>query len=374
MPLQRTRLQMRWCGIGNRAVNHSFAERIVRWQRVHGRHALPWQRTREPYPIWISEIMLQQTQVGTVVPYFERFLARFPVLGVLADAAPDDVLRHWSGLGYYARARHLHAAAKHVVHDLDGHFPRSSQDIATLPGVGRSTAAAIAVFAFGERAAILDGNVKRVLARAFGVEGWPGSPRVETQLWALAESLLPRPDDIVPYTQGLMDLGSLVCTRTSPMCDRCPVNDLCAGRSSGNPGRLPAARPRRQRVVRETGFLLLLGADHVLLERRAPAGIWGGLWSLPEFDGPEPVETYCRRRFAIEPLSIHRLPPMEHTFTHFTLIATPWQIHVGGRFMAVRDESLRWWPLSALSDAGVPAPVRKILSQLSEGTLPFTRD
>jgi len=237
-----------------------FAEAIIAWQRTHGRHDLPWQRTRDPYAIWLSEIMLQQTQVATVIPYYRRFRERFPDISSLAQADINEVLRLWSGLGYYSRARNLHAAAKQIVERHGGVFPRRLADIEALPGIGRSTAAAIAGFAYGARAAILDGNVKRVLARHFAVEGYPGERAVEQKLWALAESLLPA-RDIEAYIQGSMDLGATICLSKRPHCNRCPVASTCAAYAQNRVHELPTPRPRKTLPTRETHMAVLLHGD-----------------------------------------------------------------------------------------------------------------
>src|SRR5205823_4188557 len=252
----------------------TLAGRLIRWQARHGRHDLPWQQTRDPYRIWLSEVMLQQTQVATVIPYYERFLARFPDVKSLAGAHLDDVLALWSGLGYYSRARNLRAAARILVESWGGRFPRTREALASLPGVGRSTAAAIAVFAFGEREAILDGNVKRVLARHFAVRGFPGERRVVNRLWKLAESQVPE-KDVERYTQALMDLGAGVCTRTRPACASCPLRASCEARSEGKAEAYPRPRPRNPVPLRKTAMLLLLRGGEVLLEKRPPAGLWG---------------------------------------------------------------------------------------------------
>src|SRR5206468_6743411 len=277
----------------------SFAARVIAWHRRHGRHDLPWQRTRDPYRIWLSEVMLQQTQVATVIPYYERFLARFPDVESLAGAELDDVLALWSGLGYYSRARNLHAAAQVLVESRRGRFPRTREGLGLLPGLGRSTAAAIAVFAFGEREAILDGNVKRVLARHFAVRGNPGEKRVENRLWKLAEAQVPE-KDVERYTQALMDLGAGVCTRARPACARCPLEASCEARSQGKVEAYPRPRPRRLVPLKKTAMLLLLREGEVLLEKRPPAGLWGGLWCLPEISPGADPRDYCRRRFGAE--------------------------------------------------------------------------
>ncbi len=339
--------------------NADFSAALVAWQREHGRHDLPWQRDRDPYGIWVSEIMLQQTQVSAVIPYYERFMARFPAVQALAAASTDEVMQHWSGLGYYARARNLHRAACIVANELGGSFPRTAAELESLPGIGRSTAAAIAAFAFGARAAILDGNVKRVLARAFAVEGWPGEARVEARLWSLAETLLPA-RDVEAYTQGLMDLGSTVCTRASPRCGDCPVASRCAALASGAVTRYPAPRPAKARPHRKAVYLVAVRGDTVLLERRPASGIWGGLWCLPELPGTDLPAPEWLAGFGVA-RGVVALPPVEHGFTHYSLTMTP-VLALAGE--AAAPAEARWFPLDEALAAGLPAPVRKILSDV----------
>ena len=341
-----------------------FAPRLIDWQRQHGRHSLPWQGALEgdAYPVWLSEIMLQQTQVETVIPYYQRFLARFPDLITLAAAGQDEVLGLWSGLGYYSRARNLHAAAQRVVAEHGGVFPRDIDAILALPGIGRSTAAAIAAFAFNERRAILDGNVKRVLARVFGIEGWPGEKRVENQLWTLAEALLPE-TDIRAYTQGLMDLGATVCTRGRPRCDGCPFTDDCTANIQGRQRELPAARPKKTMPEKSTAMLVLLNAGEVLLEKRPNSGIWGGLWSLPEFSElDDPVQ--AANRLGYETELTGELPGFNHTFTHFRLFIQPWRLQVLRSQMAAEPGRI-WLSLDDLDGAALPTPVRRILAAIN---------
>jgi A/G-specific adenine glycosylase len=259
-----------------------FAERLIRWHKSHGRHDLPWQKTTDPYRVWLSEIMLQQTQVSTATPYYARFLERFPALTDLAAAPVDEVMALWSGLGYYARARNLYACANAIVRDHRGQFPRSPEALAALPGIGRSTANSIATFCFGAKAPILDGNVKRVLCRAYGIEGVPTGGAVEKQLWALAETLMPaRHGDI--YNQAQMDLGATVCTRSKPRCADCPLQDICVANATGRTNELPTRKPSLRIPEREATLLIIRNnLGQVLLEQRPPAGIWGGLQSLPE--------------------------------------------------------------------------------------------
>jgi len=337
-----------------------FAAALVAWQRVHGRHDLPWQRDRDPYRIWVSEIMLQQTQVSAVIPYYDRFMARFPDVQALARAPADEVMQHWSGLGYYARARNLHRAARIVANDHGGAFPRTAAELESLPGIGRSTAAAIAAFAFGARAAILDGNVKRVLARAFAVEGWPGETRVEAQLWTLAEALLPA-GDVEAYTQGLMDLGSTVCTRASPRCGVCPVAGQCAALAAGTVDRYPAPRPAKARPHRKAVYLVAMRGHAVLLERRPASGIWGGLWCLPELPEADQPTREWLGSFGVAGSAV-ALPSVEHGFTHYSLTMMP-VLGLAGEGTAPSDEA-RWFLLDEALAAGVPAPVRKILSDV----------
>jgi len=340
-----------------------FARRVVDWQRAHGRNDLPWQGTRDPYAVWLSEVMLQQTQVATVVPYYRRFRARFPDLASLAAADEDDVLRLWSGLGYYARARNLHRAAQAIVAEHGGAFPRDLAQIAALPGIGRSTAAAIAGFAFGARAAILDGNVKRLLARHFAVEGHPGERAVEQRLWRLAESLLPA-DDIAPYIQGLMDLGATVCTTRAPQCERCPVRETCAALARNRVGELPAPRPRRAVPHRRTAMLVLRSDGDVLLEKRPAAGVWRGLWCFPELGAGDDPARVARRRYGCEVALVERLGVLRHAFTHFTLDIEPVVARVRRRAPRAAEPGVLWLPFAQAAGAAVPTPVRKLVRAL----------
>src|SRR5712664_1975176 len=339
----------------------SFAEKLVAWQRRHGRRDLPWQGTRDPYRIWLSEVMLQQTQVAAVIPYYERFLARFPDVQTLARAAEEEVLQLWSGLGYYARGRNLHAAAREIARQ--GRFPDTQQRISELPGIGRSTAAAIAVFAFGRRAAILDGNVKRVLARCFGIEGWPGKKSIEQKLWKLAERLSPQ-RDIRIYTQGLMDLGATVCTRRQPRCGDCPVRRSCVARRQGRTHELPAPRPKKEIPVRQATWLVLLKSGEVLLERRPGSGLWGGLWTFPETDGKD-LAAHCRRALGYAIGATRKLAPLEHGFTHFRLRIQPVVCEVRKPGLRAEATGQLWLDLAAARSAAIPAPVRTLLALLS---------
>jgi A/G-specific adenine glycosylase len=344
----------------------AFAERVIAWQVRAGRHDLPWQRDRDPYRIWLSEIMLQQTQVAAVVPYFERFVARFPRLSDLAQADEDSVLQLWSGLGYYARARNLRHAARRIMEEHGGRFPKRFEEIAALPGVGRSTAGAIVVFAFGGRHPILDGNVKRVLARYFGVDGYPGNKTVERALWARAERELPR-QDTRAYTQGLMDLGATLCTRARPRCGQCPLAADCVARCQNRVAELPAPRPRSALPQRATRMLLLVRGGEVLLEKRIPAGVWGGLWSLPELPDHEDAAYAARARFGALIERWQPLPAVAHGFTHFRLDIHPLLCEVRTVETRAALPGSLWLPLEEAIDAAVPAPVRRILRTLRAG-------
>jgi A/G-specific adenine glycosylase len=337
-----------------------FSARLIRWQQRHGRSGLPWQSTRDPYKVWLSEIMLQQTQVAAVVPYFGRFLKRFPSLHSLAAASEEEVLRLWSGLGYYARARNLHAAARAMA--AAGRFPETAQAIARLPGVGRSTAAAIAAFAFGERAAILDGNVKRVLARVFAIEGWPGQREIEKRLWELAERLLPK-RGIAAYTQGLMDLGATVCLKRNPACEACPVHAACAARGAGRVHEIPAARPRKPLPMKQATWLVLLRAGEVLLEKRPSHGLWGGLWVFPE-KRQRTIASQCRS-LGYRVGRVTRLEPLEHGFTHFRLQIQPLLCKVRTSAALSQNASRIWLPLDEARHAAIPAPVRSLIERLA---------
>jgi A/G-specific adenine glycosylase len=341
----------------------SFAARLIAWQRKHGRHDLPWQGTRDAYRIWLSEIMLQQTQVATVIPYYNRFLASFPDVSALAGAPLDRVLEHWSGLGYYRRAHHLHAAAKAIVERHGGAFPHDSQAIATLPGIGRSTAAAIAAFAFGARGAILDGNVRRLLARHRGIGGFPGEKKVEEKLWAAAESSLPD-RNIEAYTQALMDLGATICTRASPLCGECPVAADCIARRDDRVAELPSPRPGKALPRRAVRVLLIERAGAILFEKRPPAGIWSGLWSLPELDIDADVARQCKARFATDVTVGEDLPPIEHGFTHFRLTMHPQRIAVRRWPARAEAPGLVWLTRDDALSAALPAPIKALIRRL----------
>jgi A/G-specific adenine glycosylase len=342
----------------------NFAPALIAWQKRHGRHDLPWQNTRDPYAVWLSEIMLQQTQVTAVIPYYRRFLARFPTLQALAAAAPDDVLALWSGLGYYSRARNLHRAAQTVVEHHDGRFPAALDAIMALPGIGRSTAAAIRVFAFGQRGAIMDGNVKRVLARVCSIAGYPGDAAVAAQLWQAAEALLPR-TGLRAYTQGLMDLGATVCLRRKPRCAGCPVQSLCAACRTGRVAELPSPKPRKALPQRRTMMLILQRAGEILLEKRPPTGIWGGLWSFPEAEADADAVEFCVQRYGAAVTLREPLPLVAHGFTHFKLDILPQPVAVTRWPQRAEEPGRLWLSPADARGAAVPAPVRGILERLA---------
>ena len=341
----------------------AFALRLVRWQKQHGRHDLPWQRTTDPYRVWLSEIMLQQTQVTAVIPYYARFLARFPDYASLADASEEQVMQLWSGLGYYSRARNLHKAAQEIVRL--GAFPRDRAEIQSLPGIGRSTAAAIAAFAFGSCEAILDGNVKRVLARHFAVAGFPGQKAVEQRLWTIAESVLPA-HDIEAYTQGVMDLGATLCTRRDPQCGRCPLSATCQALAQGKIADYPQPKPVKAMPQRHTLMLVLQSEGAVLLEKRPSPGIWGGLWSFPELAAGADIVLHCQDKLGCRIAAPEPLASLAHGFTHFRLAIDPWRCRVEGQIPVLREQGYVWLPLAQALDAAIPVPVKKILLRMRD--------
>ncbi len=334
----------------------SLARDVIAWQRRHGRHGLPWQGTSDPYRVWLSEVMLQQTQVSTVLDYYPRFLARFPDVQALAAAPLDDVLALWSGLGYYSRARNLHRCAQAVMTEHGGAFPGSSAALATLPGIGRSTAAAIAAFCFGERAAILDGNVKRVLTRVLGYDGDLSLAPEVNRLWLLAEELLPR-SDVDVYTQGLMDLGATLCTTRRPACERCPLAARCVAHALGTPERFPVKTRRSKRGRRSHALLWLRQGRRVYLVQRADTGVWAGLWSLPEYEDAAALEAMT----TTWPGEGAWLPAFQHVLTHFdwTLQPLAWTVPPRARLPALPPG--RWVTLEEALTLGLPAPIRRLL-------------
>jgi A/G-specific adenine glycosylase len=355
------------------AQDAGFSAEVIAWQKQHGRHALPWQNTRNAYRIWISEIMLQQTQVAAVIPYYERFMQSFPTVQALADASSEQVMAHWSGLGYYSRARNLHRCAQIIAAQYDGIFPNDPALLAELPGIGRSTAAAISAFAYGTRAAILDGNVKRVFCRVFGVDGFPGERKIEQALWERAVSLLPV-NDMTAYTQGLMDLGATICIRSKPACTRCPLAHRCIALQTGRVEELPVRKPKKTIPEKQAVMLVILHDDYVLLEQRPDTGIWGGLLSLPQLSPPQfDAGTDATLDTIIVPAaasfgtvaSCAPLPRFSHTFSHFKLHVAPFRILLARRQENVGQRSHVWYALNEIAQAPLPAPVKKLLLGLA---------
>jgi len=343
-----------------------LAPRLLTWWDEHGRHDLPWQQNPTSYRVWVSEIMLQQTQVATVENYFPRFMQSFPTLAALAAASADDVLHHWSGLGYYSRARNLHKAAQQVVAIHAGELPADIDDLMGLPGIGRSTAAAILALSRNQRHAILDGNVKRVLARVFGIEGWGGTPDNLRQLWQFAEQCTPS-ERVANYTQAIMDLGATLCTRSKAACAGCPLQSLCYAFAHNRVAAIPAPKPRKARPRRSAVLLMAVNpAGDILLEKRPPSGIWGGLWSFPELDSMAAIDTWCRERLAANPVATQPWPTVAHSFSHFDFDMQPVKVMVD-KVPAAIMEGDRWLWYKAHSPAGIgiAAPVAKLLQQLA---------
>lgn len=343
-------------------MSNDFATDLLAWFEAHGRHDLPWQTDPTAYRVWISEIMLQQTQVTTVIPYYQRFMAEFASVEALVTAPIDSVLHLWSGLGYYARARNLHKAAKLISDEHDGVFPDDVQALQALPGIGRSTAGAIVSLAYNQPAPILDGNVKRVLTRYHAIEGWPGTTSVAKQLWQLAEanSSLDRP---AAYTQAIMDLGATVCSRRSPTCSVCPLVTNCCAAKQGTPHRFPTPKPKRARPTRHQSVIVAQRNDGaVLLERRPDTGVWGGLWSFPELGPDDVAEVWSALRLGAKPLRVEKLAALNHTFTHFELVLEPVLVSVSPAAVMDRPDWL-WYKLESntAQAVGLPAPVRKLL-------------
>ncbi len=350
-----------------------FSQRLLQWFDRHGRKDLPWQRSRDPYRIWVSEIMLQQTQVNTVIPYYTRFLERFPDIATLARASQDEVLHRWTGLGYYARGRNLHKAAQIILQQYAGAFPTDIDSVCALPGIGRSTAGAILAFAHGQRHAILDGNVKRVLTRYHGLAGWPGGREVETRLWQLAEQLTPT-NRLQDYTQAIMDLGATVCRRRKPMCPGCPLVDTCTAHAEGDPQAYPTSKPRQTLPEKHVAMLMIRNHQgHVLLQQRPPVGVWGGLWGFPECATPDDTTRWCRDTLGLEVATDTPWPALRHTFSHFHLHITPIPARVlgengggnGGTSGKIMEPAgAVWYNLSLPDERGLAAPVKSLLEQL----------
>ncbi|AQA17463.1 A/G-specific adenine glycosylase [Halioglobus japonicus] len=342
-----------------------FAQKVLTWFDQHGRHDLPWQEDTTPYRVWVSETMLQQTQVKTVIPYFHRFMNAFPTVENLAAAEEDEVLHLWTGLGYYARARNLHKAARQVAQELDGVFPDSVEGLEALPGIGRSTAGAVLSISSGQRATILDGNVKRVLARYAAVAGWPGKTAVHDELWRIADRYTPH-ERCADYTQAMMDLGATLCTRTRPSCPQCPLQTECEAHALGRETDFPGKKPRKVIPVRTTRFLMLRNASgDVWLEKRPSPGIWGGLWCFPESPDLTP-EASVLDLTGLAPASIEPWPVFRHTFSHYHLDIEPLLVQLDASPAAIMEADRQlWYNVRQPPQIGLAAPVVGLLQQLT---------
>lgn len=342
-----------------------FQYAVLDWFDRHGRKDLPWQQDINPYRVWLSEVMLQQTQVKTVIPYFQRFTHRYPTVADLAAADLDEVLHLWTGLGYYSRARNLHISAQTVVREYGGEFPRLVDQLQQLPGVGRSTAGAIAAIAHRQRAAILDGNVKRVLARFYAVEGWPGQSRVSQQLWQYAELNTPE-QRVEDYTQAIMDLGATVCTRSKPDCDACPLHSSCLARQQNRITAYPGRKPRAVLPVKASRMLVIENeAGEILLHKRPPSGIWSGLWIFPELSSQIEPDFYCRESLGLEILAAQEWPQHRHSFSHYHLDIQPIYLRVeDDRERVMTDDRALWYNRAQPPAIGLAAPIKKIMARL----------
>ncbi|MBO67960.1 MAG: A/G-specific adenine glycosylase [Acidiferrobacteraceae bacterium] len=349
---------------GKKPLEVSFSANIIEWHQSNGRHGLPWQRSNDPYSRWISEIMLQQTQVSTVIPYFKRFMKRFPTIGALSSSQIDEVLEYWAGLGYYARARNLWKAAKVIMREHNGVFPDSYEKMIALPGIGRSTAGAILAFSYNQSYPILDGNVRRVLTRYHAIPGWPGKASVLNNLWGMAEQHLP-PENIGAYTQGIMDIGAEICLRRRPHCHKCPLANDCLARKEGCPERYPEVKPRSFRRVRATTMLMVQDeVGNILLQRRPSKGIWGALWSFPECFSDKEPEQCLFEQLSLEANVISRWQHLLHSFTHFDLEIHPIQLRLTKSQEVLESRDLVWYKPGSRLGRGVAAPVRRLLKQL----------
>ena len=345
-----------------------ISDTLLAWHKDHGRHDLPWQNTDDAYRIWVSEIMLQQTQVATVIPYYQRFMASFPTIVDLANAENDDVMHHWTGLGYYARARNLHKTAKVIAEQYEGSFPTEFDEVIALPGIGRSTAGAILAFSTGQRHAILDGNVKRVLARFYEVEGWYGKKEVEKQLWELADANTPQ-QGVNIYTQAIMDFGATLCSRSKPNCEQCPLRPNCSAFANERVSELPHGKPKTAKPTKQTYMLLVKNSkDEFLLQQNPPSGIWGGLWC------PAQVETLEANHVlgGLNIETLETLPILKHTFSHYHLEITPVLCRINGKAQAIAESSQVWYKSqsnkatgAASIKIGLAAPVKKLMELYS---------
>lgn len=345
--------------------NPQFSAQLLTWFDQYGRKDLPWQQQPSPYQVWLSEIMLQQTQVSTVIPYYQKFTQRFSNIAALAHAPIDDVLALWTGLGYYARARNLHKAAKIMVDSHQGQMPETLDELIALPGIGRSTAGAIMALAHHQRFPILDGNVKRVLARYAAVDGWPGNKQIENKLWLIAEQYLPH-ERVANYIQAQMDLGATVCTRSKPDCTHCPINNHCQAYLSGNPTAYPSPKPKKVIPLRQAHWLIAQAiSGELLLEQRPPLGIWGGLWSFPELENIEELTAICRHQFNLDVTQVKSLSYIKHVFSHFKLEIYPHLIRCEAHNNHIAEnKNLAWYKISDALQLGLPAPVKSLIQSL----------
>ena len=342
-----------------------FAKTLITWHQKHGRHDLPWQKNRTPYRVWISEIMLQQTQVATVIPYFNTFMDSFPTVKQLADADIDQVLHLWTGLGYYARARNMHKAAIMLRDEYDGEFPGDIEGVTGLPGIGRSTAGAILALSMNKPEAILDGNVKRVLSRYHGIHGWPGKKQVENALWDVATMHTPK-QDVATYTQAIMDLGASLCSRSKPDCTHCPFSEDCVANQEGIQHLLPGKKPKKSIPVKQARFAIVENdAGEVLLEQRPPTGIWGGLWGFPQCELQEDLQSWLKETHQVETELLQHEPTLRNTFSHFHLDILPTRLKAHALNTSIEDKAgLCWYKPSGKQQLGMAAPVKKLMDDL----------
>lgn len=344
-------------------MSKSFSERVLAWFDVHGRKHLPWQQHVTPYRVWVSEIMLQQTQVTTVIPYFERFMEKFPDVTALANAPQDEVLHLWTGLGYYARARNLHKAAQQISQHYNGEFPTDIEEVVALPGIGRSTAGAVLSLSLHQKHAILDGNVKRVLARHEAIGGWPGQKKVEQQLWQVAERYTPD-SRCHHYTQVMMDLGAMICTRSKPKCDECPLQSSCLAFAQGTQTEFPGKKPKKTLPEKSVEMLVLFSQGRILLKQRPQQGIWGGLWGFHEFDSVAQGDNWLNHSGLVE-TDIRALPAFRHTFSHFHLDITPRLVMLQRPPRELNETGQQWFDITNI-DVGTSTPTQKIIKSVNQ--------
>ena len=344
------------------SMTNSFSNAVLNWYEQYGRKSLPWQIEKSPYHVWLSEVMLQQTQVTTVIPYFKRFIKQFPKITDLAKAPIDDILHLWTGLGYYARARNLHKAAQVIADKFDGKFPTKFDDVIALPGVGRSTAGAILSLSQNQHYPILDGNVKRVLTRSFAIEGWPGNKNVENQLWQLSEQVTPD-HEVAKFNQAMMDIGAMVCTRSKPKCSLCPLHQLCVAYKTDSWHQYPTKKPKKT-IPEKTAYFLMLEQDNMIwLEKRPPAGIWGGLYCLPQFTSKHAITDWLDNH-GIKTSKPKQLVAFRHTFSHFHLDIVPIYCEITNNTKCLNESNGYWYKLnSENAKIGLATPVYNLLNQ-----------